>query len=217
MSRSHPVELGDSIPSIAARVGHLPDTLWSHPDNAELRQRRGNMHVLCPDVDVVQIPDVEPRHETIPIDTTTVFRRKAVPTMLRVVLHDHDNAPLATDYLIEIDGELRSGRTAATGAKAGLVEQAVAPALRSAALRWKDDEGRELRARLEVSRLLPFDHPAGVQQRLINLGYYRGRVDAELGEHSREALRRFQADHGIEPTAEPSEATLDELKKAYGA
>lgn len=50
-----------------------------------------------------------------------------------------------------------------------------------------------------------------VQQRLIDLGYLRGRADGIFGERSVAALKLFQALQGLEATGEADEATLAAL------
>ena len=68
----------------------------------------------------------------------------------------------------------------------------------------------------------PSDMPAGpehnyeVQTILNGLGYETGPVDGELNDATREALRKFQADAGLEPTAEVTMLTVIELRNRWG-
>lgn len=55
------------------------------------------------------------------------------------------------------------------------------------------------------------DSAGAVQQRLIDLGYLRGKADGILGERSHAALRLFQAMNGIEVTGVIDEQTLEKL------
>jgi len=48
MSREHLVRPGDCIASLAATCGVSVATIWDHPDNAALRQRRASPHQLMP-------------------------------------------------------------------------------------------------------------------------------------------------------------------------
>ena len=50
-----------------------------------------------------------------------------------------------------------------------------------------------------------------VQQALAQQGYYDGPIDGILGPETRDAILRFQADHGLAPTAAIDEPTLDSL------
>ena len=49
------------------------------------------------------------------------------------------------------------------------------------------------------------------QQMLIDLGYLYGTADGLYGPMTASALKRFQAEHGLEATGEPDEATLQAL------
>jgi hypothetical protein len=66
------------------------------------------------------------------------------------------------------------------------------------------------------------DMPAGpehnyeVQTILNRMGYETGPVDGELNEATREALRKFQADAGLEPTGEVTMLTVIELRNRWG-
>ena len=66
------------------------------------------------------------------------------------------------------------------------------------------------------------DMPAGpehnyeVQTILNRLGYETGPVDGELNAATREALRKFQADAGMEPTGEVTMVTVIELRNRWG-
>lgn len=58
----------------------------------------------------------------------------------------------------------------------------------------------------------------GVQVRLEHLGYLEGSSDSEeLDEPTMNALRRFQRDHGLEPTGQPDAATKALLVERHGS
>jgi Putative peptidoglycan binding domain len=59
--------------------------------------------------------------------------------------------------------------------------------------------------------LSPGDVTAQVQEALAQQGYYYGPIDGVLGPETRDAILRFQADHGLATTAAIDEATLDTL------
>ena len=66
------------------------------------------------------------------------------------------------------------------------------------------------------------DMPAGpehnyeVQTILNRLGYETGPVDGELNDATLDALRKFQADAGLEPTGEVTMLTVIELRNRWG-
>jgi peptidoglycan hydrolase-like protein with peptidoglycan-binding domain len=53
---------------------------------------------------------------------------------------------------------------------------------------------------------------ADVQAELQEMGYYQDEVDGLLGPLTRQALRDYQADHGLLVTAAIDEPTLDSLQ-----
>ena len=53
---------------------------------------------------------------------------------------------------------------------------------------------------------------ARAQQRLRELGYYRGPIDGDFGRGSRAALSRFQRDRGLRPTGWLDERTIRALR-----
>jgi hypothetical protein len=59
--------------------------------------------------------------------------------------------------------------------------------------------------------LSPGDVTAQVQEALAQQGYYYGPIDGVLGPETRDAILRFQADHGLATTAAIDEPTLDSL------
>ena len=59
--------------------------------------------------------------------------------------------------------------------------------------------------------LSPGDVTAQVQEALAQQGYYYGAIDGVLGPETRDAILRFQADHGLATTAAIDEPTLDSL------
>lgn len=60
------------------------------------------------------------------------------------------------------------------------------------------------------------EHTYEVQTILNGLGYETGPVDGELNDATREALRKFQADAGLEPTGEVTMLTVIELRNRWG-
>ena len=60
------------------------------------------------------------------------------------------------------------------------------------------------------------EHTYEVQTILNRLGYEIGPVDGELNAATREALRKFQADAGLDPTGEMTMMTVIELRNRWG-
>ncbi len=62
-----------------------------------------------------------------------------------------------------------------------------------------------------------FELPAAnIQKALKNAGYYKGTVDGKIGSATKEAVKAFQADNGLEPDGVVGRRTWDKLKVHLG-
>ena len=112
MSSSFTVEPGDSIQSISFAKGFSPDTIWLHPNNRDLKTRRSvdGSRILHPG-DIVFIPEKRKRIEQVATESRHTFRRKNVPTRLRVRFSVNE-IPIANEpYTMNVDGNYRDGVT----------------------------------------------------------------------------------------------------------
>ncbi len=76
------VETGDCISSIAHEHGFFWETIWNHPQNAELKSKRKDPNILQ-EGDVAHIPDLTLKQETRATDKRHKFVRKGAPAKLR--------------------------------------------------------------------------------------------------------------------------------------
>ena len=88
----------------------------------------------------------------------------------------------------------------------------------AAATEFQADNGLEETGALDGATRAALDAQAqsaasveAAQQRLIELGYLRGKADGVFGERSRAAVRLFQAMNGVEATGRIDEATTQKL------
>jgi len=58
---------------------------------------------------------------------------------------------------------------------------------------------------------------AAIQARLAELGYYRGQTDGIVGQMTREAIRRYERQVGLEPTGTPSLDVYRRLRESASA
>jgi N-acetylmuramoyl-L-alanine amidase len=206
---NYTVRQGDCISSIAEEYGFFWETIWNHPNNAELRQTRGNPNLLNPG-DSVFIPEMTEREESSATEQRHRFRRKGIPEVLRIRLLNGNDEPIANEqYVIEIDGILSDGSTNSDGE----IEIAIPPNARAGRI-VLSESGEEFPIRL--GQVDPINSTSGVQARLNNLGYDCGPVDGVLGERTRSALQAFQRHHDIEQSGEIDQMTQDALHEKYG-
>lgn len=115
-------------------------------------------------------------------------------------------------YLLDIDGQpVVQGETTSEG----FIEFSAYPDAREARLLIDPGTPREETFYLEVGYLDPISEISGVQARLNNIGFNCGSVDGSIGPRTADALKRFQANVGLEPTGELDENTRDQLVEAH--
>lgn len=209
-SGNYVVQPGDCIESIAFTSGHFWRTLWDHPDNQQLKSVRKDPNVLLPG-DRVAIPDLRPKHESGATEQRHRFKRKGVPSELRLVLLENDKPFANEPYQLEIDGRVTDGQTAADGS----VELPIPPNARDG--RLIVSEGSKQRIyHLDLGGLAPVTEISGIKSRLRNLGYPVGSADDTLDTETTEALELFQQRNGLTVTGQPDQATRDKLIAAHG-
>jgi hypothetical protein len=208
------VQQGDSLVSIACAAGLLPDSVWNDPANAALKEARKNGEVLLPG-DRLTVTPIRPKL----LDRTTgqrhVFRRKNVPATVTLFLLDDEGAPFAgKKYEVSIEGTPHSGTTGDDG-KIGIP---IEPTSRDGQLKvWLDEPGlpSPWTCELHLGELYPIGHAIGVQQRLSNLGLYRGEIDGEAGPATQAAVSIFQAEQKLTVSGEIDQATRDKLVEIH--
>lgn len=204
----HVVAQGECFRSIAARYGWSSwRRLYEHEANAGLRERRPDPSVLLPG-DEVEVPDEapEPPHQ-VELDREAPLELGPELTTLRLVLKDLDGGALADrEYALQVEGRTLEGRTSADG----VLEHEVPALAERGHLTVFLDDGRTWATKLRIGHLDPADTVSGAQARLAALGFATGASTSE-------ALKAFQAKHGLEARGELDEATAGKLREVHGA
>jgi hypothetical protein len=216
MSTRHIVKQGETLSSIAALHGFSDfKPIFSHPENAELRKKRKDPHILFPG-DVVVIPDPRPKTVTKAAGTTNKFVAASTQLRLELRLLDPFSNALAgkscamrTDLLTNgkpsgsiLTDSLKTDDKGRTGVN-------VAPTVSDAELKVFASEPLPSpippppaieKYDLIVGGLDPVVERSGLRGRLNNLGYFAGLTD---GLDDREqlfwAIEEFQFDNNIKP------------------
>lgn len=186
------VRQGDTLSSIAFHTGHRPRTIWDHPANARIKDRRRNPQVLLPG-DWIFVPRTQLGSEQGATGQRHRFRLDGwrLELVLRILpsvlpIHRRTPAPDAgVPYVVTIGTRRLEGETEA----GGLIRITdIAPDVDSGTLEIR---GRVFR--LRFGELDPEDEVSGEQARLNQLGYAAGRVDGETGQRTEMARSLFQA------------------------
>ena len=218
MATTHIVQQGECLTSIAHRYGFSDwKAIYDHPDNADLKKARPNPHSLFPG-DELQIPDR--KEATKKVSATTeqrhVFKVKRPHVLLRVVVKDEEDKPLAGKaYELVVSGEKRKGTTDGDG----IVEQKVDPSADSAELTVflaDDPKGEHFHWDVRIGHLDPVEEVTGVQARLNNLGFWCGELTGEVNAETLAALKGFQDVAGMKPTGKLDDATRKKLVEMHG-
>jgi hypothetical protein len=197
---------GDSIPSLAYGAGHFWETVWNDAGNAELRSKRPSPNQLAPG-DEVSIPELRSKQESGATEQRHRFKRKGVPSILRLQLKKLGEPRANEKYVLDLDGQLIEGETDGNG----MLEHPIPPDCKGGRLLLKN--GAET-IPVKIGHLDPVSEVSGVQQRLNNLGYPASdgqRIDAK----TRAALETFQREHGLDVTGEPDDATRAKLSQLH--
>lgn len=202
------VGTGETTSSLAKKNGFFWRTIWEHPENAALKAKRKDPNVLFED-DEIFIPEKQIKEVSKGTEAEHTFKRKGEPAKIKIQLLKLGKPRANEDYILDIDGKQTNGKTDAEGR----LEHFIPPDAAYGQLILKG--GREVYP-LRLGHLDPLDLISGVQQRLNNLGYNCGGEMGELGEKTKEALKKFQAENELNETGEPDAATkakLQELSK----
>ena len=209
MAINYTAKQGDCISSIAFEHGFFADTIWNHPNNAKLKEKREEENILMPG-DIVFIPDKRLKEISEPTNYVHKFKCKNTPEKFRIQLLI-DNEPRAgEDYELEIENLKFSGKTDSEG----WLRHSIPPNAKKGKLILKN--GAEVYG-LHLGNLNPSDEITGAQGRLWNLGFYFGAIDGRMSDELEIALQEFQFAHDIEPDGELNQATKDALEQEYGA
>jgi N-acetylmuramoyl-L-alanine amidase len=208
----HTVADGDCIESIACQYGlEESSAIWDDPGNATLKDLRGDGSQLHPG-DVVCIPPLKPKEYTLSTGQRHKLVVKRPKRLIRVRFLDSDGSPMSGDYVLKAGTLERKGSLDGEG----VLEQKLPADITQAEVTIG-----ELTRTILIGHLNPLEDTddeglSGAQARLLNLGYYTGKVDGEMGPRTQAALRAFQEAHKLEVTGELDDETTKKLVEEHG-
>lgn len=179
---------GESTSSLALKNGFFWRTIWEHGENSGLRSKRKDPNVLSGDDDIF-IPVLEVKKLSKGTESEHVFKRKGEPSKIKMQLLALGNPRKDEDYILEVAGELKRGKTDAEGK----IEHFIPGDARTAKLIFK--EGKEVHG-LRLGSLDPADLGEGVLQRLNNLGF-KASARIKKGTKAAEAFAEGKVDKKV--------------------
>lgn len=207
--KKHTVIQGESILTLAHLYGVSWQSIWDHPDNTNLKNKRHEPAVLLPG-DLVMIPDKKEMLRSANTHKINKFQYspKPAPVYISLVLTDADDQILTnTEYIIKYNDTQKEGKTDSNG----ILNERIPADINEVILEVNNTE-----IILKTGQMDPLDTVAGLQKRLENLGYSPGDIDGDQGEYTKSALSSFQSDNGLEISGEYDDATKGKLKTIYG-
>lgn len=209
---THTVKQGEHLSGLAKKYGFGDyRILWDHPENAALKSKRKNPHVLYPG-DSLFIPDKQEKKEACATTKRHRFQVRLPKLMLRIVVKDVDNLPITnTPCELEVEGAVYQLTTDAKGK----IETEVPATAESGNLRIPS---LDIEVPVKIGHLDPEDEDSGWQARLVNLGYHVDPLDqGEVAQlRLQYAIEEFQHDHKLKVTGILDAATKAKLKEAHG-
>jgi len=157
----------------------------------------------------VSVADRDPKLLDTPRDVKT--------KKLNVRILDAERRPMGDKrYLLTVDGKPYEKRTSESGdIDVEIPEEAEVGELTV----WRDDSpsGSRLHWKVDIEPALPPpNRPAGARARLAHLGYYEGPPVEVIDKRLEDAIKRFQADHGVRVDGKLGPETAYLICKLHG-
>lgn len=206
------VQQGDCVLNIAENAGLLWKTVWSHPENAKLRELRKNPNVLMPG-DILAVPRKTLKEVNKSTDAKHRFVKKGTPAKVKLRFLQEDKPRAGISYIFKVDGDSFEGKTDSEG----YVSVPIPPGAREGKLilLGKDRQPAE-EFDIRLGHLDPHDELIGIQKRLQNLGFACSPT-GEPDDATKAAVSQFRAKHSLEQSEEIDEKLTKQLKAVHGS
>jgi hypothetical protein len=199
---THVVAQGECTSSIADACGLSWETIWNHPQNATLRQKRKDPNVLYPG-DELFVPEVQVKWEKGPTGQRHTFTKKTVKVTIHLRVLDADKPRANVPYTLIVDGTTLSGNTDGGGfLKQTIPANATRGELSVGTGATKDT------FELLFGTVDPIDTDEGIAGRLQNLGFVTDNLS--------EAISAFQRKEKLTVSGDADAATRARLQEKFG-
>lgn len=182
------VRAGEWVSKIAATHGFRWQDVWNDPHNGDLRSLRKDPNVVYPG-DLLYIPMRKLREQSATTDNQHLYQLTLPKKKLKIVLRDWEGRPRGDlPCRLEIDHRV-CAEVKYTDSQGQIIAMIAEGA--TDGLLYVGQDPEEVYQVL-LGHLDPIDTAKGQQQRLVNLGHYRGKIDGMVGVETRKAITSFQ-------------------------
>jgi N-acetylmuramoyl-L-alanine amidase len=210
MAKTIKIKRGDCLINICDRENLPWKSVWNHPQNGSLKEKRKNPNILK-EGDELYIPDREHKEESRPTEDQHVFVVETATVKFGLKLLDLGKPLANQEWTLTVDGrEIAQGSTDDSGA---FETKIPAGARRGLLLVGEKKEEFEIR----FGYVDPIDEVSGVQSRLKNLGFYFGQVDDINGPLTTAAIAEFQRMLEITGEGKLTDETKQKLVEFHGS
>jgi hypothetical protein len=216
VSTIHVVKQGEWLQQIARLYGFASwRTLYDHPDNEPLRDKRPDPDLLFPGDEVI-IPDKQRKDSIDPDAPYRVVLGRKETELLRFQPRLDDGQSLAgKSYQLKLGSVTHNETVPSTG----IIEHPLAEDATQAELTVTLDDGLAVTWVLQLGGIDPIETLSGIQTRLRNLRYYFGAIATADGDPDLEtqaAIRAFQKDQGSTIDGQVSADLRTKLQEVHG-
>jgi N-acetylmuramoyl-L-alanine amidase len=198
---------GDCFINICKQEGFFWETVWNHPENEKLRERRKHLNILKKE-DQIYLPDLEIKEYTVETEQRHKFCLVGSLVEFTLTLLNLGEPRANEDYILKVNGSSKRGCTDENGT---LTERIPADARDGLLLLGANQE----EIAINFGYMDPIDEISGVQRRLQNLGFYEGEIDDELNIETIAAIAEFQRSVELSGEGELNEETRQKLLEVH--
>jgi Putative peptidoglycan binding domain len=209
MSKTLIAEAGDCLINLSRREGFSWKTIWNHPQNAALRERRQHLNIIKKG-DQVFIPDFTTAEFARPTDQLHKFVVEGLTTRFTLTLLDLGKPRAKERYVLTVNGISRQGLTD----KNGMLSEPIPPTAQVGTLLVGDNQEEFT---IDFGYIDPIGEISGVKTRLQNLGFYEGEIDDEITPELSSAIAEFHRSVNLPGEGELTDATRNALVQSHGS
>lgn len=200
---------GDCLINVSSTEGHFWETVWNHPQNAELRERREHLNIIK-EGDHVFIPDIELKEYSGETERRHRFEVRGRRANFTLTLMNLGKPRANETYILIVDGTSRTGQTDENGT----LSEPIPPKARYGRLLLGAEQEE---FEINFGYMDPIEEFSGVQKRLQNLGFYPGPINNESNIELTTAIAEFQRSEMLSGEGTLNDETRQKLVEVHGS